>query len=274
MDIFHYLYHIPAALEEAGPGDQDEGEGYAPFQWEPYKGRANYSYPIANNLLHQIWRGKIPPGQPLPPVAELARRYEVSIKTVRQALHQLGKAGVVETRNGVGSFVCQREGWVQHIDWQDPTVQKHMASYFHAMQFTVVVIREIARHSFPKVPPEAFAAVVSKIEQEPVGNLYPASSECLRLLIDYSGLKALQEIYSHLAQILIWGVFYPPQEAAPLAQWQETTGQIISAIKAGDGERFACQLQRLYHSYFMYDRATAVRLGIQGVEDIAVPKLL
>ncbi|MEV6349744.1 GntR family transcriptional regulator [Actinoplanes sp. NPDC051851] len=46
-------------------------------------------------------------GDPLPTEAELAADYGVSRHTVRQALLKLQRAGVVETRHGLGTFVTR-----------------------------------------------------------------------------------------------------------------------------------------------------------------------
>lgn len=61
---------------------------------------------VADSLARQIQAGELGHGARLPAEFELARTYEVSRGTVRQALSSLHKAGLIETWSGSGSFVC------------------------------------------------------------------------------------------------------------------------------------------------------------------------
>ena len=51
-------------------------------------------------------RGKLSPGQQLPPERELARRIGVSRPSVRAALRSLAAKGLLVTRHGAGTFVA------------------------------------------------------------------------------------------------------------------------------------------------------------------------
>ena len=60
------------------------------------------------DLLGRIENGSLSPGDALPPEAALAEGYRVSRLTVRRALADLARIGVVKTEHGVGSFVAAR----------------------------------------------------------------------------------------------------------------------------------------------------------------------
>lgn len=49
--------------------------------------------------------GKLPPGSQLPTVRQLAVELRVNANTVARVYGELERAGVIETRRGVGSFV-------------------------------------------------------------------------------------------------------------------------------------------------------------------------
>ncbi len=62
---------------------------------------------IAQGLHRAVQSGTLPPGTPLPPEPELARRLGVSRQTVHQALSRLARRGVLTRRRGVGTFVAE-----------------------------------------------------------------------------------------------------------------------------------------------------------------------
>jgi GntR family transcriptional regulator len=73
---------------------------------------------VADSLMRRIQAGEIGSGARLPGEVDLARAYEVSRSTVRQALSSLKQAGLIETWTGAGSFVSydgatldDRIGW-------------------------------------------------------------------------------------------------------------------------------------------------------------------
>jgi DNA-binding GntR family transcriptional regulator len=61
---------------------------------------------IAGDLRALIERGDYPPGARLPPKAALMAEYGVALNTVDNALGVLRDLGLIETRQGVGTFVC------------------------------------------------------------------------------------------------------------------------------------------------------------------------
>ena len=60
---------------------------------------------IANRLRVAIATGEMPPGEALPSVRNLASVIRVNPATVVQAYRELESAGVVESRQGAGTFV-------------------------------------------------------------------------------------------------------------------------------------------------------------------------
>lgn len=63
---------------------------------------------LANQLSQQIKDGGWPPGEAMPPERKIAAEYRVSRVTVRRALRHLGEAGLIEQRQGSGTYVSQR----------------------------------------------------------------------------------------------------------------------------------------------------------------------
>ncbi len=64
-------------------------------------------YQIAEHLKEQIVTGHLASGSRLTPERELGEQFGVSRMTVRQALNYLQNTGLIEVRQGVGTFVAQ-----------------------------------------------------------------------------------------------------------------------------------------------------------------------
>jgi len=64
---------------------------------------------IKRSILEEIENGALPVGARLTPELELAERYQVSRPTVRQAILELAREGVVSRRRGAGTVVMPRQ---------------------------------------------------------------------------------------------------------------------------------------------------------------------
>lgn len=71
---------------------------------QPLK-RATLPSAIAEELRDMIARGDFSPGERIPAHRELARQFDVSVASVREALSSLMAAGLIEARPGQGTFV-------------------------------------------------------------------------------------------------------------------------------------------------------------------------
>jgi len=72
---------------------------------------------IAADLKARIVGGEFAPGDPLPPITALMEHYKVpGLNTIRQAQQLLVDDGLVETRQGVGSFVLRTEPVPRPVD--------------------------------------------------------------------------------------------------------------------------------------------------------------
>lgn len=62
---------------------------------------------IADNLCNQILEGKLPPGERVPSVRDLAGEYEVNRNTLLRTYAILEDAGVITNKRGIGFFVSE-----------------------------------------------------------------------------------------------------------------------------------------------------------------------
>ena len=61
---------------------------------------------IENAIRSAICQGQLRPQEQLPSIRQLAKQRQVAIITVKRAYDDLEQAGMIETRQGKGCFVC------------------------------------------------------------------------------------------------------------------------------------------------------------------------
>lgn len=62
-----------------------------------------------DHLKSLIEEKSLQPGDPFPPEPELAKRLAISRSTLRRALNMLQEEGLIVRRQGIGTFVCDRQ---------------------------------------------------------------------------------------------------------------------------------------------------------------------
>src|SRR3954453_10415688 len=86
------------------PATRPARDGASPSA-SPSRGRETAAVRIARAMVEEISTGAFPVGSSLPSESELARRFEVSRPSLREALSALHFAGYIDSRKGAGSVV-------------------------------------------------------------------------------------------------------------------------------------------------------------------------
>jgi GntR family transcriptional regulator len=73
-------------------------------------------YQLENLLREKINSGKFSPGDRLPTESDFIEEYQVSRITVRQALGALAAEGLIERRQGRGTFIAERKTRKRHFE--------------------------------------------------------------------------------------------------------------------------------------------------------------
>jgi DNA-binding GntR family transcriptional regulator len=143
-------------------------------------GAARYRQ-VTEDLLARVSRSELVPGQKLAPEAQLARQYGVNRLTVRRALEELARAGVVRTEHGVGSFVAV-PATRHRIDDGEASLSESMARRGIEVRHRVLAVTEVEAGADSPFPEFAGGAVrfrfVRYLAEEPwsIGEvLLPAS---------------------------------------------------------------------------------------------------
>ena len=72
--------------------------------------KRNISDVVYEQLMENLIAGEWKPGDKIPSENELAAQLQVSRISVRSALQRLSSLGLVESRQGEGTFVCEFSG--------------------------------------------------------------------------------------------------------------------------------------------------------------------
>lgn len=89
---------------------------------------------VAESVRQEILNGHLRPGDRLPPVREMARRWRCTVGTVQRAYRELARQGFVVGRRGQGTRVADR--------WTAPTPLRRAALVHHAEAFLLRALSE------------------------------------------------------------------------------------------------------------------------------------
>ena len=91
---------------------------------------------VAESLTRGIQAGAFQRGERLPGEIDLARSFDVSRSTIRQALSSLQHAGLIETWSGAGSFVCYNGARIDDgLGWSRALAQHGVAMQARILRF-------------------------------------------------------------------------------------------------------------------------------------------
>ena len=105
--------------------------------------KRNISDVVYEQLMENLIAGEWKPGDKLPSENELAAQLQVSRISVRSALQRLSSLGLVESRQGEGTFVCEFSG-AQYANNLIPLIVFERSDMQDLMEFRNILDSEIA----------------------------------------------------------------------------------------------------------------------------------
>ena len=105
--------------------------------------KRNISDVVYEQLMENLIAGEWKPGDKIPSENELAAQLQVSRISVRSALQRLSSLGLVESRQGEGTFVCEFSG-AQYANNIIPLVVFERSDMQDLMEFRNILDSEIA----------------------------------------------------------------------------------------------------------------------------------
>jgi GntR family transcriptional regulator len=132
----------------------------------------------AQHLRRQIETGRLSSGERLPSEVELADAFQLSRLTVRRALGELSSEGLIERRQGIGTFVVPRKVAVQHdlslsSSWRQRFLEEGHKSSSELLEASLAagLPTDLAARVAPdEVPVQIFFLKrLHRVDSEPIG---------------------------------------------------------------------------------------------------------
>lgn len=123
---------------------------------------------IVERIEEMILEGTLEPGQRLPPERELAKQFEVSRPSLREAVQKLAAKGLVYSRQGGGTYVSEKLG----DSFKDPLLElfkTHPEAQYDLLEF---------RHALEGVTAYYAALRSTKADKEAIKASYATLQEC------------------------------------------------------------------------------------------------
>ena len=121
---------------------------------------------IQDELVKTLFVDRLKPGDKLPSERELAEQFQVSRATVREALNQLRRAGLTETRRGLyaGSYVAEPCAGLITENFQS-LVSFGLVNFAHIIEARLHFEPEIARTAALCASPDDIRGLVELLEK-------------------------------------------------------------------------------------------------------------
>ena len=196
--LTHISKHIPPAEEKER----------IPFTWRIYYGRPQLCYSLGIRLLHEIYVGEYQGKQYLPSYEKMAKKYNVSVSTIRRTINVLNQFGATESVNGVGTYVFF-EGECSNLpDFTSTAVRKNLALFFQSFELIIYSCEAVIPSVFSAMSGNKRDKLILHLEENIRLNRCKFTLWHLLLWIAHnSPQKGIQNIYFHIYSLLLWG--YP-----------------------------------------------------------------
>lgn len=203
-------------------------------------GRTNIQDEVFKQLMAKIVSGQWPPGEKLPSEDDLARKLSVSRVTIRAATQRLSALGLVNVKQGEGTFV-KKYTTSNHLNSLIPLLAIEDRDIMHLMQLRKilevgiieVVVKTITEAGIEKLE-KIYEKMTESTDDKDVFAAY--DSEFHLALADLSENPLIVVCYSVISDIFSSSMkqivnIMGPQEALYYHK------EIIESFKQGDGEK-------------------------------------
>ncbi len=218
---------------------------------------AKVSDVIVEQLERMVVEGTLTSGQKLPAERELAKQFEVSRPSVREAIQKLSAKGVLESRQGGGTYVSKKLGNslidpLLHLMSSYPEAQYDLLEYRHALDglcayYAALRSTEFDRENILQKHQELQASHEKKqLTQEVIADVefHLAIAEATHNLVLLHMMRAMYELLKqHISENL--NDIYPQKINRNNIHDQHRV--LLEAIIAGDPD----QAQAASHDHFV-----------------------
>ena len=234
---------------------------------EPVTGGRSLPSVVTGRLHALIVNGALPPGQRLPSIAELSRRFGISVAGVRESLAALEAAGLIEIRHGHGTFVRERPpldqplaGWLSF--GADPNELRGLNEARRVLEDALV--RLAAERASPLEQAAILAAVEAMAAATREPDRFVEADARFHLAVAEAAhnpvlLRLMNALAIVLRQQFRFHVEQNREDDPNLQQSVERHRRVALAIAAGDGDEASAAMGAILDLAARFARARARR---------------
>ncbi len=108
---------------------------------------------VVERIENMITHGEIEAGRKLPPERTMAENFRVSRSCVRQAIQALSHKGILESRQGDGTYVCEPDSTIL-TDTLAAAILAHRDILHEVMELRLIIEPQIASLAARRISPE------------------------------------------------------------------------------------------------------------------------
>jgi GntR family transcriptional repressor for pyruvate dehydrogenase complex len=195
---------------------------------------------VYEQFMNAIVSGEWEQGEKIPSENELAATLGVSRVSVRSALNKLGSLGLVESRQGEGTFICKFSG-AQYINNLVPIIVLSKPDLKNLLEFRMIFDCEMAGLAAQRADSEIIELMKSNIkEHKRLKGEVKKAAECdlefHYLIAQATGNPLLIQVYRVLKDVLVYAL-YDIVESMGTSNALVFHQHILNAIEAGDASR-------------------------------------
>lgn len=245
-------------------------EERVPFVWRIYWDRPQVCYNLAGRILHEIYLGEYRGQRFLPSYEILAKKYGVSVSTMRRTIGMVSQIGAVRPINGKGTRIFSIGERSDEPDFTSPAIRRNLSFFVQSFELILYSCEGVTHALFQNIAPETKKELLEQLEE----NLRTGLSELslwhyLIFISTYSQLDAIKEIYSRIYSLFLWG--YPLKACLEQTEeldraLEEFTKAMIQHLKADDVEGCARAVKALVSDHFSDGETHLLSHGIRPEE--------
>jgi GntR family transcriptional repressor for pyruvate dehydrogenase complex len=198
---------------------------------------------VVQQLRDMIHRGELRPGDRLPPERDLAKLLNVSRPTLRAGIRSLSAVGVLQARQGAGTFVTANEG-PPELDGSPLRLLASLRGFQPDEMFEARIALEmaVAGLAAERATPEQLASMADEI-----ASMFASMDEPEQFLVHdmhfhqlvaaASGNRILTALMNMVAKILFEARSKTVKHARDLKESAEMHRHIYRAIRAGNPDQ-------------------------------------
>lgn len=245
-----------------------------PFIWRVYYGRPQICYRLATHVLHSIYIGEYRGQAYLPSYETMAKRYGVSVSTIRRTVNVLNQLGVAESVNGIGTRVFSTPGTGCAPALNSPPIRRNLALFFQAYEMIVYTCECAFGPSLDSLPSGHTEELAGLLEDNLQTNRCEFTFWHLLMCIAiHNPSPGIREIYSKIYSLFLWGYALNAEISDP-AEYERLnrnfTETILSALNSRDHEACVATFNRQIEKMSLMLKQYLTEHGISQ-EELRIP---